>query len=408
MEILNHPDELVAMLKLKMALMSSGKKIPSEPHWRFCYSILNKVSRSFAFTIQRLHPKLRDSICVFYLFLRALDTIEDDTSISAEVKVPILIDFHELIYDRDWRFSCGTKDCKLLMDQFYHVSTAFFELETIYQEVIVDYIKREGAGMAKFICKKVESIGDYDEYCSVTAGYIGLGLSKLFHVSGLEDLAPEHLSDSVGLFLQKVNIIRDYLEDINEMPKPRMFWPPEIWSKYVNKLEDLKHEENSEKAVQCLNEMVTNALIHVEDCISYVSAMRDRIIFKSCAIPLIMAIGTLTLCYKNIQVFRGVVKMRRGLAAKVADNANTMADVYGATFDFSCMLKAKIDKNDPNATKTLSRIEDIQKICRDSGTLGKRKLYIQRSDTRFGLILVMIIFIILAVVVAWTGFTTTK
>lgn len=37
--------------------------------------------------------------------------------------------------------------------------------------------------------------------------------------------------------VQKINIIRDYLEDINEIPKCRMFWPREIWSKYVNKLE---------------------------------------------------------------------------------------------------------------------------------------------------------------------------
>jgi hypothetical protein len=39
------------------------------------------------------------------------------------------------------------------------------------------------------------------------------------------------------LVLQKTNIIRDYLEDINEIPKSRMFWPREIWSKYADKLE---------------------------------------------------------------------------------------------------------------------------------------------------------------------------
>jgi len=27
------------------------------------------------------------------------------------------------------------------------------------------------------------------------------------------------------------------LEDINEIPKSRMFWPREIWSKYADKLE---------------------------------------------------------------------------------------------------------------------------------------------------------------------------
>lgn len=37
--------------------------------------------------------------------------------------------------------------------------------------------------------------------------------------------------------LQKANIIRDYLEDINEIPRSRMFWPREIWSKYADKLE---------------------------------------------------------------------------------------------------------------------------------------------------------------------------
>lgn len=50
-------------------------------------------------------------------------------------------------------------------------------------------------------------------------------------------------------------------------------------------MQDLKYEENSEKAVQCLNDMVTNALIHVEDCLIYMAALRDPAIFRFCAIP---------------------------------------------------------------------------------------------------------------------------
>ena len=120
---------------------------------------------------------------------------------------------------------------------------------------------------------QVETVDDYDEYCHYVAGLVGLGLSKLFHAYGSEDLAPDSLSNSMGLFLQvllwyineptffmpgfwhlfkdsilkpcvfdltkcqKTNIIRDYLEDINEIPKSRMFWPRQIWNKYVNKLE---------------------------------------------------------------------------------------------------------------------------------------------------------------------------
>ncbi|XP_074313258.1 squalene synthase 2-like [Silene latifolia] len=396
--ILKHPDELYPLLKLKLAFNQAQNQIPEQVHWCFCYSMLNKVSRSFAFVIQSLGCELRNAVCVFYLVLRALDTVEDDTSIATEIKIPILKAFHQHIYNPDWHFSCGTKHYKVLMDEFHHVSTAFLELDRGYQEAIEDITKRMGAGMAQFICKEVETVSEYNEYCHYAAGLAGLGLSKLFNKTGLEDLAPESLSNAMGSFLQKTNIIHDYLEDISELPKSRMFWPREIWIKYVNKLEDLKYEENSEKAVQCLNDMVTNALLHVEDCLTYMSALRDHAIFRFCAIPQIMAIGTLALCYNNIQVFRGDVKMRRGLAAIVIDQTNTMADVYGAFFDFACMLKSKVDKRDPNATKTLNRIEAIQKVCKDSGTLSKRKLYVEKNKSGLSPAVMFVIFIILAII----------
>ncbi|XP_061957567.1 squalene synthase 2 isoform X2 [Populus nigra] len=369
--ILKHPDDLYPLLKLKMAAKHAEKQIPSEPHWAFCYSMLHRVSRSFAFVIQQLGTELRNAVCIFYLVLRALDTVG------------------------------GTKDYKVLMDQFHDVSTAFLELEKGYQEAIEDITKRMGAGMAKFICKEVETIDDYDEYCHYVAGLVGLGLSKLFHASELEDLASDSISNSMGLFLQKTNIIRDYLEDINEIPKSRMFWPREIWSKYVNKLEDLKYEENSVKAVQCLNDMVTNSLIHVDDCLKYMSALREPAIFRFCAIPQVMAIGTLAMCYNNINVFRGVVKMRRGLTAQVFHRTKTMADVYGAFFDFSCILKSKVDRNDPNATKTLSSLEAVQKTCRESGALNIRKSYILRNELKYNSVLIVLLFIILSIIFAY-------
>ncbi|KAJ6927293.1 squalene synthase 1-like [Populus alba x Populus x berolinensis] len=399
--MLKHPVDIYPLLKLKMAAKHAERQIPPEPHWAFCYSMLHRVSRSFALVIQQLDTELRNAVCIFYLVLRALDTVEDDTSIPTDVKVPILIAFHRHIYDHDWHFSCGTKDYKVLMDQFHNVSNAFLELGKGYQEAIEDITKRMGEGMAKFILKEVESIDDYDEYCYYVAGLVGLGLSKLFHASGLEDLAPDSLSNSMGLFLQKTNIIRDYLEDINEIPKSRMFWPREIWSKYVNKLEDLKLEGNSVKAVQCLNDMVTNALIHMDDCLKYLSELRDPAIFRFCAIPQIMAIGTLAMCYNNVNVFRGVVKMRRGLTAQVIHQTKTMDDVYGAFFDFSCMLKSKVDNSDPNAMKTLSRLEAAQKSCRESGALNKRKSYIIRNESKYNSVLIVLLFIILSIIFAY-------
>ncbi|KAJ6846502.1 squalene synthase-like [Iris pallida] len=397
---MENPSDLYALLKLKVASDRIRRQVPADPHWGFSYTMLHKVSRSFALVIQQLQPQLRNAVCIFYLVLRALDTVEDDTSIPPEIKVPILQAFHRHIYDRNWHFSCGTKDYKVLMDKFHHVSTAFLELGESYQEAIEDITKRMGAGMAKFICKEVETCNDYDEYCHYVAGLVGLGLSKLFHASGTEDLAPDSLSNSMGLFLQKTNIIRDYLEDINEIPKSRMFWPREIWNKYANKLEDLKYEENSVKAVQCLNDMVTNALIHAEDCLVYMAALKDPTIFRFCAIPQIMAIGTLALCYNNLEVFRGVVKMRRGLTARIIDQTKTMSDVYVGFLRFSSMLKSKIDENDPNAALTRKRIEAIEKACTSSGLVSKRDQDIYKCQPRNNSMMIMAIIVLLSIVFA--------
>ena len=60
------------------------------------------------------------------------------------------------------------------------------------------------------------------------AGLVGIGLSKLFTASGLEDAQvgeDTELANSMGLFLQKTNIIRDYLEDITD---GRVFWPKSV------------------------------------------------------------------------------------------------------------------------------------------------------------------------------------
>ena len=57
---------------------------------------------------------------------------------------------------------------------------------------------------------------------------MGIGLSQLFSVSELEssEVGEDHqLANSMGLFLQKTNIIRDYLEDIVQ---GREFWPKEV------------------------------------------------------------------------------------------------------------------------------------------------------------------------------------
>ncbi|KAL5791036.1 hypothetical protein ACOSQ2_005924 [Xanthoceras sorbifolium] len=400
-EILKHPEELYYLVKLKMALRGAEKHIPPKPHWAFCYTMVYKFLRN-ALIFQQFKTKIKDAVCVFYLVLRVLDTIEDDTGIPTEVKVPMLIDFYHHLNDIDWHYSCGTRKLdKVVVDEYLHVSKAFMELEKSHQATIVDITKRMGAGMAKFICKEVSTTDDYDEYCHYSAELVEIGLFKLFNPSRKQDPIMKKLCGSTFIFYQKRDMIEDYLEDINEIPKPRIFWPREIYSKYVNKIEDLKCEENSVKAVQCLNEMVTDALKHAGDCLNHLSTLNDNAALQFFGALAVKGMGTLVLCYNNIQVFKDKVRLRRGLAARLYEQTKTMSDIYNVFFEFASVMKSKVEMHDPNAMKTLSELNKVQEICRKSGLLNTRKFYIIKSEQGYNSYLMTALSILLFIIFAY-------
>lgn len=115
------------------------------------------------------------------------------------------------------------------MKNFHIVIDCFGGLAEPYQNVIVDITQRMGSGMAKYISShECKTVSEYDEYCYYVAGLVGIGLTRMFAVVDAVDptfCSKEYLSNSMGLFLQKTNIIRDYLEDIEE---GRTFWPREV------------------------------------------------------------------------------------------------------------------------------------------------------------------------------------
>mmetsp|Transcript_1664 Transcript_1664/g.4830 ORF Transcript_1664/g.4830 Transcript_1664/m.4830 type:complete len:479 (-) Transcript_1664:515-1951(-) len=373
--VLSRPDELLPLVQVALAARAA-KSLPQDPDLAFCYDMLNKVSRSFAVVIQQLPPQLRDPVCIFYLVLRALDTVEDDMAIPQDIKIPLLHTFHEKCHNREWTMDCGEKHYRRLMLNYPKVVNAFQRLEKQYQEVIQDICKRMGDGMAEFIPIEVKTVAEYEKYCHYVAGLVGIGLSDLWSASGIEGpefAGEEVLSNHMGLFLQKTNIIRDYLEDIVEEPAPRMFWPREIWGKYADELDAFKDPKNAPAAVACLNDMVTDALKHVPYCLQYLARVRDWNIFRFCAIPQVMAIGTLGLCYGNPQVFKGVVKMRRGLTAKYMSDLVSMRDVFEIFDHWAGEIDKKAQrvqlgqKAQPRAVAvhTAEECASIRKLCHD-------------------------------------------
>ncbi|XP_027896498.1 squalene synthase isoform X1 [Xiphophorus couchianus] len=327
---------------------------------RTCYVYLNQTSRSFAAVIQALDGELRHAVCIFYLVLRALDTVEDDMTISLEKKVPMLNNFHTYLYQGEWCFTESHEKDRQVLEDFPTISLEFRNLAQEYRDVISDICHRMGVGMAEFLEKKVGSVKEWDLYCHYVAGLVGIGLSRLFSASQLED--PEvgldtELANSMGLFLQKTNIIRDYLEDTQE---GRAFWPKEAWSQFASRLEDLAQPEKLESALSCLNLLVTDALRHVPDVIAYLSRLRNQSVFNFCAIPQVMAIATLSTCYNNPMVFQGVVKIRKGQAVTLMMEATNMRAVQTIIAQYSQEILQKVSLTDPTRDKTLHILAVIQ------------------------------------------------
>ena len=270
----------------------------------FCDDILVKVSRSFAAVIRQLPDATLVDILVFYLVLRALDTLEDDMFAyeSVEQKVKILKEFHtKALEDPNWSMDgIGEGDEKRLLQEFPKCHRIYRSLGTESRAVIADITKRMAFGMAEFVDKDLgqgtANIQEYNRYCHFVAGLVGEGLSRLFAATKLENetFATEtYLSNEMGLFLQKTNIIRDYLEDYVDK---RAFWPQTVWKKY-SETGDLGYFTNQSdpevkrKSVECLNELVTDAIEIVPDCLEYMGKLRCSEIFRFCAIPQVSSLS---------------------------------------------------------------------------------------------------------------------
>lgn len=364
-----YPKELRALLKLKY--WSSGLRNPyggytleeigDLPSRDFCYAILHKVSRSFAAVIQQLPEQSRDAICAFYLVLRGLDTIEDDMSLSEDLKRKMLNEFYQYNFDPDWNFTdlqFEHDGYRLLLSKYQHVSAMFRQLSQEDQDVITDICKRMGKGMSEFGDRPINTVEEYDLYCHYVAGLVGIGLSGIFAQSGLEDPAiddKKELANAMGLFLQKTNITRDINEDVLE---GRIFWPKEIWSKHVEGT-DFLIKEPFENGLQALNAMVINALSHLPDCIEYLACIRNSQVFRFCAIPQAMAIATLHEIYNNPEALKRNVKIRRGMAARLILETSKIEHIQRSFKHLILKVIEKVPADDPNQLEVKEHLKWI-------------------------------------------------
>ncbi|XP_005095010.1 squalene synthase [Aplysia californica] len=375
----SHPEEVMALLRFKFGgcevVMPKCDFNSMSPSLKTCYDLLNKTSRSFAAVIQALDGELRNAVCIFYLVLRALDTVEDDMTIPLDRKVPMLDSFYKNLEDPHWKYMESNDKDRIVLEQFPCISKEFRELAEVYRKLISEICQKMGHGMTVFLERKVDTMEEWDEYCYYVAGLVGIGLAGLFSASGLEDPIvgqDSKLANQVGLFLQKTNIIRDYLEDWNDQ---RIFWPKAAWSKYAGDIGDFAQPENRERALECLNDLITNAMELVPASMLFMSRLQNQTIFNFVAIPQVMAIATLERCYNNPKVFTGVVKIRKGEAVRMMMGATSFDKVKAIMRHFTLEIMERIPEKDPNASKMQAVCQKALQVTETSQEYSTSSIY---------------------------------
>ncbi|XBW38120.1 hypothetical protein QEN19_003714 [Hanseniaspora menglaensis] len=377
-QLLSHPIELRSVLILKYIQKNPyAINVDSNPTLKRCYELLSLTSRSFAMVIKQLHPELKDVVMVFYLILRALDTVEDDMSIDSKIKIPLLRNFHEKLALADWTFdgNADTEKDKCVLLEFDQILKVFHTFKPEYKEVLTDITLKMGNGMADYILDDnfnlngVKTIKDYDLYCHYVAGLVGEGLTRLMVLADfakgslLSDPKDLVLMESMGLFLQKVNITRDYYEDLLDK---RSFWPQEIWSKYAENLKDLHVPKNVQNGVHCINEMILNALNHVPDVLNYLSSINEQTSYQFCCIPQVMAIATMSLLFNNKEILSNDnIKIRKSETCYLILKSRTFKGTMEIFEYYLKSIKSRLQVEDPNYLKLNIQIAKIQQYMEE-------------------------------------------
>ena len=187
---------------------------------------LDAVSRSFALCIPQLEDPFGPRVALSYLLLRVLDTVEDAAFPDRRVQQQQFGAFRRFLLEPPTpvqleafraSFPAGITEGErtLLAD-----AGAFFDdyhrLPPAARDIVFSAIDRMAEGMAAYARRpaplRLLDVEDVARYCCFVAGLVGELLTRLWALGGG---TPPRMADAYhfGLFLQKVNILKDQQED---------------------------------------------------------------------------------------------------------------------------------------------------------------------------------------------------
>lgn len=213
----------------------------SQQSWDVCFSILPKVSRSFALAISVLKPALRESVCVAYLLCRLVDTFEDAANLSVERKAMLIRELERLVDDpnalpHDWHLAAAREiepgsaahDLELLR-RCPDVIAAYGSVGVSDRQAIARCFHEMAVGMVEMQqvleghrrrIRVLPSMASLQRYCHYVAGTVGTLLTELFYahseaMTKAGYFALVDLSEAFAQTLQRINILKDVAGDVD-------------------------------------------------------------------------------------------------------------------------------------------------------------------------------------------------
>lgn len=193
---------------------------------------LERVSRSFAFCIAQLEGNFRDWVSLSYLLCRILDTVEDASWPNSESQAEAYKQFQEFLAApaqpaalQAWiaSFPGGISEGeRLLIQDSGECFARYHALPPKIKEMMSTSILNMFRGMRFFSTERKDSaairlrdLNDVNQYCFFVAGVVGDLLTNLLAGKSNAPVNPSQLLDGhhFGLFLQKVNLLKDQEED---------------------------------------------------------------------------------------------------------------------------------------------------------------------------------------------------
>ncbi len=296
--------------------------------------ILQTVSRSFALCIPFLEKNKITEVENMYLLSRVADTIED-SSLSIERKKSLMAEFFNTLRDdrRIPDFVSGLRegiidghDKVLCVEENYRlILDVFRSIDEPVRDISLKMLAKMSFGMVKYLDNDIRTFEDLDEYCYYVAGVVGLYLNTIVEMKDNVQLDKEK-AISVGRYLQKVNIIKNFHKDQHE---GRNFWPAKLFGDLDRK--DICREEHRKEAMLILEKMTGNAMAEAEAAVDYAASIPHQLsgYRKFVILPVLMATENLRLIKNNPEIFTDPngVKIQRdsmpGLLASAEEAASS-------------------------------------------------------------------------------------